>query len=286
MELDRIGCTGGSGDLGKCLVDSLLDKCLLKVIDLYEPHRAVDFDKVDITDYNRLKEALRGCEAVVHLAAISNPRISSPESTFRVNVQGTWATLQAAEDAGVRRVVVASSDATTGLLYNPKDWSPQYLPVDERHPLRPTEAYSLSKVVTETICQSYYHRGKLEIVVLRPSHIVFPRDYGDLRTRGDDIRNYHLWTYVFPEDVVQSVWLALTKPELRFDTFFISANDGLNTRPTLEMIKERYGFIPQVRKPEIFAQTSTASIISTEHAQEVLHYAPTSDWRRVLACKA
>jgi nucleoside-diphosphate-sugar epimerase len=281
MLFDRIACTGGSGDLGKCIVDDLIDKCRLKVIDINDPHRAVDFEKADITNYSKLREALKGCEAVIHLAAISSPRIASSESTFRVNVQGTWATLQAAEDAGVRRVVVASSDATTGLLYNPKSWSPQFLPVDESHPLRPIEAYSLSKVVTETICRSYHSRGNLEIVLLRPSHIVFPRDYGDLRNRGDDIHNYHLWTYVLPEDAVQAFRLALTKPGLGFGTFFISAADGLNIRPTLEMIEERYGFAPEIRKPDIFTKMPTASIIDIGHAQQVLGYTPASDWRRV-----
>ncbi len=74
----------------------------------------------------------------------------------------------------MRRVVVASSDSVVGFHYNPPDWKPQYLPIDERHPLCPTEFYSLSKQVTETICRSYAQRGRLEVVVIRPTHIVFP----------------------------------------------------------------------------------------------------------------
>jgi L-ribulose-5-phosphate 3-epimerase UlaE len=53
--------------------------------------------------------------------------------------------MQAAEDADVRRLSVASSGSVFGLSYNPPDWPPKYLPVDEDHPCRPTEFYSLSK---------------------------------------------------------------------------------------------------------------------------------------------
>ena len=82
-------------------------------------------------------------------------------------MQGTWAVLQAAEDCGVRRVVVASSDAALGLHYNPPGWGPQYLPIDEDHPLRPIDFYSLSKECTESICRSYANRGKVEVIAIR-----------------------------------------------------------------------------------------------------------------------
>ena len=78
--------------------------------------------------------------------------------------------------------------------------------------------------------------------------------------------------------------LALALPEVRYDCFFISAADGLNTRPTLELVRERYGFLPEIRRPELYERLPTASVLDGSRARDVLGFAPTSDWRQMLAC--
>lgn len=275
----RVVVTGGSGRLGRHVVDRLRPHHALSVIDTAPPAaEGVAHLPVDITDLGALREALAGAEAVIHLAAVPNPRTASPEACFRVNTQGTWAVLQAAEDVGVRRVVVASSDAATGLHYNPVDWPPQYLPVDERHPLRPSEVYSLSKEVTECIARSFAVRGRLEVLVIRPGHIVFPPEYPELEARGSDVNNYHLWGYVAPEDVAQGFQLALEHPDGRYDCFFIGAADGLNTRPTLELLRERFGHVPELRR-DVYDRDPCAGVFDITHACEVLGYRPQHSWR-------
>ena len=174
--------------------------------------------------------------------------------TFGTNVQGAWAVCQAAEEAEVKRIVVASSDSVFGLSYNPPDWPPQFLPVDETHPTRPSEFYSLSKRVTETIAESYAARGKLEVLVIRPVHVVFPEEYSELEARGADVDNYHFWAYVAPQDVAQAFALALGARYEGYDAFTIAAADGLNSRPTLEMAAERWTPLPELRRPEIYAR--------------------------------
>jgi UDP-glucose 4-epimerase len=280
---EKLVCTGGSGRLGRHVVALLRDSCRVTVLDAAPPDGSAPFVQADVTDIAALRKAFAGQDAVIHLAAIPNPRTAPPDITFRTNVQGTFAVLQAAEEAGVRRVVVASSDSVVGFHYNPPDWQPQYLPIDENHPLCPTEFYSLSKQVTETICRSYAARNRLEVVVIRPTHIVFPPEYPELGTRGSDLANYHLWTYVAPEDVARGFQLALALPEVRYDCFFISAADGLNTRPTLELVRERYGFLPEIRRPEIYQRLPTASMLDGSRAREVLGFAPSRDWRQMLA---
>ena len=74
-----------------------------------------------------------------------NPREASLELTFNTNVQGAWTVMQAAEEVGIKRIVVASSDSVFGLSYNPPEWKPRFLPVDETHATRPTEVYSLKE---------------------------------------------------------------------------------------------------------------------------------------------
>jgi len=280
---ENLVCTGGSGRLGRHVVALLRASCRVTVLDAVPPDGPDAFVKADVTDVGALRRAFAGQDAVIHLAAIPNPRTAPPEVTFRTNVEGTFAVLQAAEEAGVRRVVVASSDSVVGFHYNPPDWKPRYLPIDELHPLGPTEFYSLSKQVTEIICRSYAQLDRLEVVVIRPTHIVFPPEYPELEARGSDLMNYHLWTYVAPEDVARAFELALALRDVRYECFFISAADGLNTRPTLELVRERYGFLPEIRRPEVYERQPTASVLDGSRAREVLGFEPAGGWREMLA---
>ncbi len=281
MKFDKVVCTGGSGRLGRYVVDLLKGDCDLTVVDVKEPEASVAFQEVDVVDYGRLKQAFAGQQAVIHLAAIPNPRTAPAEVTFRTNVQGTWSVLQAAEDAGVKRVVVASSDAALGLHYNPPGWQPQYLPIDEDHPLRPIEFYSLSKEITENICRSYANRGKLEVLVIRPTHVVFPPEVPELAARGSDVQNYHLWTYVAPEDVAQGFERCLSVDQASYQAFFISAANGLNTRPTLELVRQRYGHMPELRNPAYYENNPTASLLDITRARQVLGFEPEIDWHQM-----
>jgi nucleoside-diphosphate-sugar epimerase len=280
MAYRKVAVTGGSGRLGRHVVDRLKDKYELLVIDVAPCDvPGVAYSSVSITDLDGLREVLKGVDGVIHLAAVPNPRTSTPEKCFAVNTQGTWSVLQAAEDAGVKRVVVASSDSATGLHYNPRDWPPQYLPVDEKHPCRPSEVYSLTKEITETICRSFAVRGKVEVIAIRPGHIVFEPEYPEIGARGADVHNYHLWGYVAPQDVAQGFHLALEHPDGSYDCIFLGAADGMNTRPTLEMMKERFGFVPQVRRPELYRDNPTAGVFDITHAREKLGYNPQYTWR-------
>jgi nucleoside-diphosphate-sugar epimerase len=284
MRFEKVLCTGGSGRLGGYVTEDLRGRCALTVLDLKVSAAAgVRNVRASITDFAALKRAFQGQDAVVHLAAIPNPRTAPADVTFNTNVQGTWNVLQAAEEAGVRRVVVASSDAALGLHYNPPGYGPQYLPIDEAHPLRPIEFYSLSKEVTEAICRSYANRGKLEVLAIRPTHIVFPPEYPELEARGADVQNYHLWTYVSPEDVAQGFRLALGLATAPFQAFYVSAADGLNTRPTLDLLRERYGTLPAIRNPDHFRRNPVAAVLDISRARDVLGFEPTSDWRRMAA---
>jgi nucleoside-diphosphate-sugar epimerase len=95
--------------------------------------------------------------------------------------------------------------------------------------------------------------------------------------------NYHLWTYVAPEDVARAFELALALRDVRYECFFISAADGLNPRPTLELVRERYGFLPEIRRPELYERQPTASVLDGSRAREVLGFEPARGWRDMLA---
>jgi nucleoside-diphosphate-sugar epimerase len=290
MACENVAVTGGTGLLGSHVMRRLHGRAALTAIDIKPPQESDrtlgTFVAASITDYDAMRAAFTGKDAVVHLAAIPNPREATAGVTFNTNVQGAWTVLQAAEDAGVRRVVVASSDSVFGFSFNPPDWPPQFLPVDETHPVRPTEFYSLSKKVTEAIAESYAARKKLEVLAIRPSHIVFPRGYPEIGKRGADVQNYHFWSWVAPEDVAQAFDLALNTTAYRsYDVFTIAAAEGMNMRPTLEMAQERWSDMPAVRRPEIYRDNPTAGVLDITKAREKLGYEPKVD-RAALVAKA
>ncbi|HEU4377720.1 MAG TPA: NAD(P)-dependent oxidoreductase [Hyphomicrobiaceae bacterium] len=290
MKFDKVVVTGGAGKLGRSVVDRLAKHCQVTVLDIAASPtglaKGVEYICASITDHAAMRRAFQGQDAVIHLAAIPNPRTAPAPVTFHTNVQGAWVVMQAAEDAGVRRVTVASSDSVFGLSYNPPDWPPKYLPVDEAHPCRPTEFYSLSKRVTETIAESFAARRKLEVLGIRPVHIVFPPEYPELQARGSDPQNYHFWAYVAPQDVAQGFHKTLEIDYRGYDLFTISAGDGLNTKPTLEIAAERWGKVPEVRRPHYYKANPLASVIDITKAREVLGYEPTITWRDMLAGQA
>jgi len=285
---ENVAVTGGTGLLGSHVMRRLHGRAALTAIDIKPPHESDrnlgTFVDASITNYDAMRAAFAGKDAVVHLAAIPNPREATAGVTFNTNVQGAWTVLQAAEDAGVRRVVVASSDSVFGFSFNPPDWPPQFLPVDETHPVRPTEFYSLSKKVTEAIAESYAARKKLEVLAIRPSHIVFPRGYPEIGKRGADVQNYHFWSWVAPEDVAQGFDLALNTAAYRgYDVFTIAAADGMNARPTLEMAQERWSDMPAVRRPDIYRDNPIAGVLDITKAREKLGYDPVVDRAALVA---
>ena len=104
MAYEHIAVTGGTGLLGSHVMRRLHGRAALTAIDIKPPpesNRALGtFLEASITDYDAMRAAFMGKDAVVHLAAIPNPREAAPGVTFNTNVQGAWTVLQAAEDAG------------------------------------------------------------------------------------------------------------------------------------------------------------------------------------------
>jgi hypothetical protein len=127
--------------------------------------------RADLTDYG---EALRGADAVVHLANIPAPGLTTPPVTFNTNMTMNFNVFQAAVNLGLDRVVWASSETTLGL---PLDVPPRYAPVDEDHFPLPSSTYALSKVATETIAGHFADWSGIPFVALRFSNIWRAEDY-------------------------------------------------------------------------------------------------------------
>jgi nucleoside-diphosphate-sugar epimerase len=129
----------------------------------------VELVEGDVQSFERAHHAVLGCDAVLHQAALpSVPRsIQDPLTTNAVNVTGTLNVLLAARDAGVRRVVYASSSSVYGS--NPE------LPKREDQPVAPISPYAVSKLASEGFCRSFTTIYGLECLALRYFNVFGPR---------------------------------------------------------------------------------------------------------------
>jgi dTDP-glucose 4,6-dehydratase len=123
----------------------------------------------DIRDPNGVKEAMKGCEAVLHLAALIAIPFSyhSPDTYVETNVKGTLNILQAARDLGVRRVIHTSTSEVYGTA--------RFVPITEEHPLQGQSPYSATKIAADQLAFSFYASFGLPVVIARPFNTYGPR---------------------------------------------------------------------------------------------------------------
>jgi nucleoside-diphosphate-sugar epimerase len=166
----RVLITGGNGKVGKVVTEHFVARGWeVRMIDLQVSAEVagIEYIQCDITHYDDLRVAMRGCQAVVHLAAIPTPANDPGPTVFQVNVTGTFNVFEAAAQEGIRRIAQASSINTLGCAWGPRELVINYLPVDEDHPLSPADPYSFSKSVIEDIGRYYWRRDGISSVALR-----------------------------------------------------------------------------------------------------------------------
>lgn len=123
----------------------------------------------DIRDPHGIKEAMKGCDAVLHLAALIAIPFSykSPDTYVDTNIKGTLNVLQAARELGVKRVVHTSTSEVYGTA--------QFVPITEDHPLQGQSPYSATKIAADQLAYSFYSSFDLPVVTLRPFNTYGPR---------------------------------------------------------------------------------------------------------------
>lgn len=123
----------------------------------------------DIRDPHGVKEAMKGCDIVFHLAALISIPYSyhSPDTYIDTNVKGTLNVVQAARELGVRKVIHTSTSEVYGTA--------QYVPIDEKHPLHGQSPYSASKIGADQIAMSFYYSFGTPVAIIRPFNTYGPR---------------------------------------------------------------------------------------------------------------
>jgi len=123
----------------------------------------------DIRDPNGVRNAVKGCSAVFHLAALIAIPFSyhSPDAYVDTNIKGTLNVLQACRDYDIEKVLVTSTSEVYGTA--------QYVPIDEKHPFQGQSPYSATKIGADRIAESFYRSFDLPVVIVRPFNTYGPR---------------------------------------------------------------------------------------------------------------
>ncbi len=278
----RVLVTGASGRVGRHVVDALVADHEVTVIDLAPPIQDVAYIEGNVLDLDRVRESMAGQDAVIHLAAIDFGVPAEPEAYFGTNVMGTWNAVQAAREAGIRKVVLASSVSAVGVGEMRPDFPPEYLPIDEQHVMKPAHAYGMSKLVVEDIARGFALLGDISITCLRPVAVIVDSNRQRAVDRATDPNHRWLASYVTGEDTGRAFAAALDH-DSPFDAMFVAADDSASTVPTLERLAGVYGVTPAVRDPGRFERDPLASPIDASRAKQRLGWRPTSRWAEVAA---
>ena len=201
--------TGAAGRIGSVLrlgLRGLAEELRLVDREELEPdHDSEEIVRADLAELEAARAALRGAEAVVHLAGI--PAEDTFERLIEANFATTYNVFEAARKEDVRRVVFASSNHATGMYPTGRRVGPD-------DPVRPDTLYGVSKVFGEAIGRLYADKHGLEVVCLR---------IGSFRERPGSWRE--LWTWLSHRDAVALFRASLTAPGVAFVTAYgVSAN--------------------------------------------------------------
>jgi nucleoside-diphosphate-sugar epimerase len=292
--MKRVIFTGGSGKAGRHVVQYLVDQGY-RVLNLdTKPldNPAVRTLITDITDSGQVFNALSSytglhefdpnlapepIDAVVHFAAIPRIMIVPDNEVYRINVMGTYNVIEAAAKLGIRKVIIASSETTYGLVFNHTPRDPEYFPLDEEYPVDPRDSYALSKICNEKTAQAFAGRTGMDIYAIRIGNVIEPHEYAGFPTffAKPDFRKRIAWSYIDARDLGQIVDLGIRKDGLGFQIFNAANNDASSDLPTAELLRR---YFPDVPVRGELGEYET--LLSNRKTRDVLGFAEAHNWRR------
>jgi UDP-glucose 4-epimerase len=237
--------------------------------------------QADLTQAGDAFAVMRGMTAVVHAAAIPEPTQNPAATVFQNNIMATFNALEAAVRFGVSRFVNVSSETVPGFFFPERPFLPDYVPIDEEHPIRPQDPYALSKYFGELLMDAAVRRSDIRCISIRPCWVQHEGNYE--RNLGPQVRDAsvlspNLWSYIDVYDLADAMVLAVNSSLPGHEVFYIASPDNVGGRPFAEMVRKHYGTAIELRPlPRV-----DASGISSAKAMKMLGYAPQRSWRDYL----
>lgn len=258
--------TGGAGFIGSNLVDALIARgYAVRVLDNLSTGKRSNLPSVDsvelivgdVADANTVRRAVQGCRAVVHLAAVASVQASvdDPVGTHQSNLVGTLNLCEAMREAGIRRVLFASSAAVYGN-------NGEGEPIKEETPKAPLTPYAADKLASEYYLDFYRRQHGLEPAVFRFFNIYGPRQdpsspysgvisifterarnglpiavFGD----GEQTRDF-----VYVGDLVEVLVQALESSEVQEGAVNVGLNQATSLKQLLDAVGDVLGGLPEV----------------------------------------
>jgi nucleoside-diphosphate-sugar epimerase len=288
----RVIVTGGSGLAGKWVVEDLVAHGY-EVLNLDRVPMAKQTARTlitDLTDAGQVFNALasttakefdddiepKPIDAIVHFAAIPRILITTDNEVFRVNVMATYNVLDAASKYGVKKVILASSETTYGVVFAHRHRDPEYFPLDETYPVDPMDSYATSKVVNEVTGKAFHARTGADIYCFRIGNVLDPSDYAKFPTWLKDpaMRKRIAWSYIDGRDLATACRLGIETDGLGFQVMNVAADDVSSDLPTAELLKRFYPDGP-VKKPLGEFET----LLSNEKLKRLLGWQQQYRWR-------
>jgi nucleoside-diphosphate-sugar epimerase len=225
----RVLITGAAGRIGSSMADQLKERYDLRLA-CYpaapEQPAVGDLVVADISKYDEIAPAMQGIDAVIHLAGEPSTR-ASWEVVRERNIEATYNVMESARQAGVRRVIFASTNHVMGMYDRDRQW-----PIYPSQPVRPDSLYGVSKAFGEALGRHYYDQYGLSVICFRIGwFLTEPRD------------EIGRWMWLSPRDCAQLMWRAI-ESDVGFGIFYAISGNGGRHWDISETI-ERLGYRPQ-----------------------------------------
>lgn len=282
----KVLVTGGCGQVGQVTVRGLRDAAHDVVVfdaddsnvaahsshDDNDHHDSdyqgdVQYVRGDATDYHVFAAAAEGVDAIIHLAGIPSPGGDEPQQVHHNNVVASYNALFAAAQLGIPRVIMASSVNAIGMSWS-RDPSFDYFPVDQHHPTRNEDPYSLSKWLGEQQADSVVRlHPELSVASLR-LHMFKPDRLGGIQYSSGDFTaaaRRGLWGYTTHRMWVEACLRALTADFTGHEVFFIVADQTALEVDSAELAAQHFPGVP-IRTP----MTGNQGFFDTSNAKAIL----------------
>lgn len=291
----RIMFTGGTGKAGRHVVNYLVEQGH-QVLNI--DTKPLDNPKVrtlitDITDSGQVFNAFTSymglhefdpslraqpVDAVVHFAAVPRIMITPDNELFRINTMGTYNVIEAAVKLGIKKVIIASSETTYGVVFANEPRDPVYFPLDEEYDVDPMDSYALSKVLNEKTARAFALRSGSDIYALRIGNVIEPQEYAGFIpkwTADPAFRKRIAWSYIDARDLGQIVDLCVAKDGLGYQVFNATNDETSSALPTKELLSRYYPKVPVKRELGEYE-----TLLSNKKIRDVLGFKEKHNWRK------